>query len=261
MQSRLNVMMHRVRLRRKSSLHTITVEDRAGVRTLQFTDVVQSAMRLDSASAEGLEYADLLHIAFALKAAQNALLIGLGGATLPKQWLLDHPALEIDVVEIDPVVVEIAREHFGFEPSPRCRIHLADGVAFVQSGGASWDLIVVDAYTIADGELAAPPAMVSDAFFEAAARRLSSGGILAFNCAAAPANRFTQDVRRTISHWFAHGLLFESKSSDNTVLLASASPLERRPDKLLQLIRRELGGELIERRSLLRRVRQLVDSW
>src|SRR5688500_1226609 len=89
-----------MKVRRKSRLHAITIEDRGGVRTMQFDDVVQSSMRLDGSDDEGLEYADFFHVVTLLRGApRRALLIGLGGGTVPKQLLVDYPELVLDVVE------------------------------------------------------------------------------------------------------------------------------------------------------------------
>lgn len=250
-----------VKVRRKSALHAITIADRGGVRTMEFDDVVQSTMRLDGVSDEGLEYADFFHLAFALRPIARALLIGLGGATVPKQWLADYPALAVDVVEIDAAVVELAQQYFAFGASERCRMHVADGASFVEESGASWDLIAVDAYTIVEHELAAPPQLITREFFRAALAHLETGGVLAFNAAAAPANVFTQKLRTTIAETFAHGLVFESSTSDNTVILASTAPLERRAEKLVQIARRDVASAVMERRALVRRARQLVGWW
>lgn len=45
-------------------------------------------------------------------AVSRVLMIGGAGFAYPKQLLIDHPGVALDVVEIDPVMVQIAREHF-----------------------------------------------------------------------------------------------------------------------------------------------------
>jgi spermidine synthase len=251
-----------MKVRRKSRLHAITIEDRGGVRTMQFDDVVQSSMRLDGSADEGLEYADFFHLVTLLRGTpRQALLIGLGGGTVPKQLLLDYPELVLDVAEIDAAVIELAREHFGFETSERCRVHEADGADFVKRARQQWDLIMLDAYTIEEGELSVPAPLVTREFFEQCAARLTRDGVLAFNCAASPANALTRGIRAAIAGVFGHGLVFESGNSDNSVVLASRTAIEKRPDRLAQLARRSVHAGMVERRSLLRRCRQLVESW
>jgi hypothetical protein len=45
---------------------------------------------------------------------------------------------DVDVVEIDPVVVEVARSHFGLIEDARLRVHVDDGRRFVERAEARW---------------------------------------------------------------------------------------------------------------------------
>lgn len=253
------VMMSLMKLRRRSALHSITVEDRGGVRTMLFDDVVQSTMRLDDSSHHGLEYADFIHLIPALRRPPaTALVIGLGGATVPKQLLETYDAVRLDVVEIDAAVVELAAEHFGFTASERCDVHVADGAEFIRDSNRRWDWIIVDAYTIIDGELAPPPALVTEEFMAACDARLDPDGVLVFNSAAAPSNVTTARLCATIASSFPHSLVFESSSSDNSVIIASRSPLETRADQIARAVRSRIDPAVTARYSLIRRSRQLV---
>lgn len=40
--------------------------------------------------------------------------------------------MEIDSVDIDPAIVEVARKWFGYQEDQRQRVHVADGITFVQ---------------------------------------------------------------------------------------------------------------------------------
>ena len=58
------------------------------------------------------------------------LCIGFGGGSVPA-FLADMiPHCLVDVVELEPAVLEAA-DSMGFEPHPRIRLHLADGANFV----------------------------------------------------------------------------------------------------------------------------------
>ncbi|XP_048777270.2 eEF1A lysine and N-terminal methyltransferase-like isoform X2 [Ostrea edulis] len=62
----------------------------------------------------------------------SCVLIGLGGGGLPN-FLHHHiPQIEIDSVDIDPAVVELAKKWFGYQEDQRQRAHVADGMKFVQ---------------------------------------------------------------------------------------------------------------------------------
>jgi len=71
---------------------------------------------------------------------QSALVIGLGAGLVSRQ--LARQGLDVEVVEIDPEVIRLAREYFDF----RGRAVAADGRRYLQRTEKQWDLIFVDAY-------------------------------------------------------------------------------------------------------------------
>uniref|UniRef100_A0A3P9MVC8 eEF1A lysine and N-terminal methyltransferase n=1 Tax=Poecilia reticulata TaxID=8081 RepID=A0A3P9MVC8_POERE len=78
----------------------------------------------------------------------SVLLVGLGGGGLP-QFLRDFvPDAAVEVVELDPVVLEVAKEWFGFRPDDRLTVTLGDGlerICFLEKeGGHLFDVIMFD---------------------------------------------------------------------------------------------------------------------
>lgn len=69
----------------------------------------------------------------------RVLIVGLGGGTLPRFLHCHFPAMMIDVVELDPDVVALAREYCGFEEDARMRAYVDDGRDFIEasSGGSA----------------------------------------------------------------------------------------------------------------------------
>ena len=53
----------------------------------------------------------------------------------PLQITWQHSFLQIalDVVDIDPTMVSIATDWFGFSPDDRMRVHVADGIDMIKS--------------------------------------------------------------------------------------------------------------------------------
>ena len=77
---------------------------------------------------------------------ENALIIGLGGGTLTRYLKKYYPDLKIDNVEMDPVVVDVARKFFDFTESPSNQVFVMDGRRFLQKTDKKYDLIFLDAY-------------------------------------------------------------------------------------------------------------------
>uniref|UniRef100_A0A3P8UXK9 eEF1A lysine and N-terminal methyltransferase n=1 Tax=Cynoglossus semilaevis TaxID=244447 RepID=A0A3P8UXK9_CYNSE len=79
----------------------------------------------------------------------SVLLVGLGGGGLP-QFLRDFvPNISVEVVELDPVVLGIAKDWFGFRPDDQLTVTLGDGLericALEQKGTCLFDVIIFDA--------------------------------------------------------------------------------------------------------------------
>ena len=110
---------------------------------------------------------------------RRVLMVGLGGGTFTTLVHRALPDAVIDAVEIDPVVVEAARAHFGLREDGRYRVHVADAVDWMARGDATYDFVLLDAY--AGEEI--PAALGTQAFFRAVARRLARGGVVAINIA------------------------------------------------------------------------------
>ena len=72
----------------------------------------------------------------------DLLLIGLGGGSIVKRFAREGWGVE--AIEIDPVVIEFARKHFGLDPSEGV-IYPMDGRHFLLTQDKTYDVIVMDA--------------------------------------------------------------------------------------------------------------------
>jgi spermidine synthase len=162
---------------------TLRVRDRAGFREMVATEgsneLVWTRASLQRSSDSGWAYVELLHLAAVLaKQRRRALFIGCGGAVAMRQFASLYPGIEIDVVEREPAVVELARRWYALDTIPGLSVHVADGAELVaRSRAAAWDIVVVDAYdadALAEG-------FAKRSFFAALRRVLRPGGAMAFN--------------------------------------------------------------------------------
>lgn len=174
-------MLNHWRLRRPADDNeTVYVSERNGVRMLHIgSDTVQSAMRLARPNDLELAYTRSM-MAFLLfnPEPRSAMIVGLGGGSIVK--FLHHrlPALEMDVVEINPQVVAIARQCFHLPPDDaRMQVHIGDGAEFVGGPGEAVDVVIVDGY---DAE-AQVEDLASVEFYRNCLSRLTPAGIAVTN--------------------------------------------------------------------------------
>lgn len=62
----------------------------------------------------------------------KTVIIGLGAGLLPMFLHERMPFLKIEVVELDPIVADLARENFGFIEDAQMKLHIGDGVDIVK---------------------------------------------------------------------------------------------------------------------------------
>ncbi|XP_048833343.1 eEF1A lysine and N-terminal methyltransferase isoform X2 [Brienomyrus brachyistius] len=115
------------------------------------------------------------------------LLVGLGGGGLP-QFLRDFiPGVSVDVVELDPAVLDVAQRCFGFQPDERLKVVLGDGLEHISAseakGGCAYDVIMfdVDCKDPTLGMSCPPPAFVETAFLEKVRNLLTARGVFMLN--------------------------------------------------------------------------------
>jgi predicted membrane-bound spermidine synthase len=166
-----------------SAYHRLTVRDRGPFRILYFNFGEQTLMNRSDPNGPGLRYTDASHISPLLRPGiRRVLMIGLGGGTYPKQFLAHYPDISLDVVEVDPAVIEVAQEHFGLRPDPRMRIHAGDGRTFFRRNDEKWDLIILDVATTTRYGHTLPAHLMTREYFTLLSSRLTERGILHVHC-------------------------------------------------------------------------------
>lgn len=170
-----------IRFDKHSEFERILVVDEGEMRCLRFNNVDgfnQSMISLSNPEAVPMEYVRLAMLGMVFTPQrERVLMIGLGGGTFTSVLRRHYPALWIDAVEIDPVVVQAARRFFGVREDSRFRIHIEDGAAFIGRASHSYDLILLDAYT-QDG---IPKHLATLEFFNAVKASLSDNGVAVIN--------------------------------------------------------------------------------
>ena len=117
---------------------------------------------------------EFLWLAKASTPEPRALVIGGGGYTFPRFALETMPQSHIDVVEIDPKVTQVARDHLGLKDYSNLRAIHMDGRQFVAERAApgSYDLVIQDAVN----DLSVPAHLMTKEYNDAVKAALKPGG-------------------------------------------------------------------------------------
>src|SRR6266576_3361074 len=103
-----------------SPYHHIRVIDHGGMRTLCFDDAWESQIALNDPMKGHFEYTEYFHMPWLWNTQiVNVLMIGLGGGTTQRSFEHYYPDVNVQSVEIDPMVARVARDYFEFKDSNR----------------------------------------------------------------------------------------------------------------------------------------------
>lgn len=172
----------------------VYVTERMGVRSLHIgSDTIQSSMRLARPNELELAYTRSM-MAFLLfqERTRRVAMIGLGGGSLAKFVYHRMPEARVEVIEVNPRVLALARSSFEVPADDeRFCVRLADGAQWMAQPAPPLDAIFVDGY---DG--ASQVAELSTRrFYEDTRGRLAAGGVLIVNLWGSD-RRFNEFLRR-----------------------------------------------------------------
>lgn len=150
---------------------------------------------------------------------KSVLIIGLGGGTIPRALHELAPQARIDVVEIDPAVVKVARRYFDLGDNSTLNVIEADGRVQVKKAlreQRSYDLIMLDAF---DHEYI-PEHLLTREFLQEVKALLAPGGVLAANTFSS--SRLYDHESTTYASVFPE---FFNLKKENRVIIAANGPL------------------------------------
>jgi spermidine synthase len=167
-----------------SLYNDITVFEESGSRCLRFKSQLhtqQSCVSLQNPETVLFECNQMMLGALYLHPnPRRILMIGLGGGTMASTLARVLPEARLDVVEIDPAMVRVAKGYFNFKPSPRVRIFEQDGRMFVKRAmerSEKYDLIILDAFD----QLYVPVHMQTQQFLAEVKAILQPDGVVTAN--------------------------------------------------------------------------------
>jgi len=213
----------RVLARGKTPYNDIFVLQEGNLRALWFNAAgdffLQSRMDMDWPNSLILVYSRMILVSLLFcPRPRRILCIGLGAGVLPRclsHWFQD---LSIDVVEIDPTVVQFARRYFDFKESENCRVHIEDGRLFLKNRPSqeSYDIIFLDAFK--SGSV--PFHLKTREFYQEVQEVLTPDGLLASNLYGKSNSLKSSDEKTFLSH-FDQVYVFEDPAQVATVSVAA----------------------------------------
>jgi len=176
--------------------------------------------------------------------ALRALHVGAGGLTMPRYLRSEHPGSMQLVLELDPLVIDVAERRLGFVPGDDVRIVTGDARRTVTAlareargttspaspaaagspdGPGDLDLVIGDAF----GGVAVPWHLTTREFTTDLRALMASDGVYLLNVIDHDARAFLRAELATIRDVFAHVALIERSGGrgGNHVVVASDRPL------------------------------------
>ncbi|QOL27212.1 fused MFS/spermidine synthase [Thalassotalea sp. LPB0316] len=169
----------------KSLYRNIFVEDSGDLRCLKFSvkraTSNQSCIYKSDPNKMVFSYTKLIFSGLLLNPKPSKILIvGLGGGTLSNTFNQLLPTAKIDNVEIDPAVVKVAKDYFGFKENSQVSNTEQDARIFIKRAGLKkqqYDWIILDAY---NGDYI-PEHLMTQEFLQEVKNLLSADGVLSAN--------------------------------------------------------------------------------
>lgn len=172
-----SIVFSRDGLYERIMVQDITLKNRPARILLQDRNPSSGIYRDDAGMAFDYTRYFELHRLYAPR-VKRALAIGGGAYSVPAALLEQLAEAEVDVAEIEPLLLPVAREYFGLSDNPRLHNHVLDGRRFLHDTPHRYELIFSDVY---HHFAATPPQFSSREFFELAHQRLNEGGVLIAN--------------------------------------------------------------------------------
>jgi spermidine synthase len=197
----------------------VVTEDDQGMRTLLFGNqgVPQSVVKVGEPDHLQLPYARAMVSGLALcPEPKRVLIVGLGGGAIPSFLHKHYLQTRIDAVDIDPVVVEAAKEFFGFREDATLKAYAQDGRQFIEERPNAYDVIFLDAF----GSESIPYHLATREFLTAVRRAITAKGVVLADVWGPDSNPLYNSMVRTYQEVFDELYILDVWGVENKILIA-----------------------------------------
>lgn len=112
--------------------------------------------------------------------AKRALIVGLGGGVITRAVRDVSPQIDVDTIELDPAVVDVAKRYFGFRENAHVKTYVNDGRVFIRQQlrkRQRYDIVMIDA---CDNDFV-PEHLLTREFMGEIRTLLNPGGVVVAN--------------------------------------------------------------------------------
>lgn len=222
----------------KSNFSHIRIRRDGNERTLIFVrdngyEAVESRVDVSAPHRLLLPYSQTMFASYLYQPKQErVLIIGLGGGAMVHFLQKYDPAVKVDAVEIDPVVVDLADKYFDVRTQDNVHIITMDGFEYLATCEHKYNTIYMDAFLRPSDdtdEVGIPERLKTTAFYRSMQERLAPGGIVVFNL-----NRHlrTDDDIAAIRESFAAITVFHCRPANNIIVVARTTDEPMSPDAI-----------------------------
>ncbi|MBA2278175.1 MAG: fused MFS/spermidine synthase [Chloroflexia bacterium] len=212
---------------------TRTLEDGSVVTDVVQDRLIHTTLKLDDPSFLGYGYETaylrLSESRLAGDAAtEHVLVIGGGGYAFPRYMTATHPDIPVDVVEIDPGVVEFNHEHLKLPRDTPITTHAEDARLFLNfhAPRETYSIVQLDAFN----DVSVPYHLTTLEFARSVKQSMTADGVLMTNLVDIPTSgQFVQAYANTLRQVFPHVTIYvpadAGEARTTYVVVGSAQPV------------------------------------
>ena len=169
-------------------------------------------------------------LAFVDREPENVLFVGLGVGAMPRFFYEHYRKADIDIVEIDPEIFEVAKKYFNFTETGNMKVHLLDGRVFIKKTPKKYDMIFLDAYK---GDHI-PFHLTTVEFLKEIKKKLKKDGVVVSNISSESNNKYFWSMVKTYWKEFPQLNIFRAEDSGNFIFIAASERLGRSESDILK---------------------------
>jgi spermidine synthase len=249
-------------LKQRSIYRNVVISENNDIRCMRFETrrkqvTNQACIDLEQPDRLVFEYSHGLLAGYALMPKpKRILIIGLGGGVLSNVMHEISPQAEIVNVDIDPVVVKLAKSHFNYKENEKVSSVIKDGRVYVKRAllkKQQFDWIVLDAF---NGDYI-PEHLMTQEFLSEVKGLLTEDGILTANTFSTSALYDYESV--TYQKVFGDLQIYHAPTKGNRVIFANKkNTLQNFPDLNAEL-KQQLEKYSVESEQVKNRIDNIVD--